>query len=52
MESIRKIIVELDGRAVYCTKSYKRARQVAWKLIRMNKGKEVIVQHMGIICGI
>lgn len=49
---MRKIIVELDGRAVYCTKSYKRARQVAWKIIRMNKDKEVIVHHMGIIFGI
>ena len=52
MMSTRKIIVELDGRAVYCTKNYERARQVAWKLIHMNKDKEVIVQHMEIIYGI
>ena len=50
--SFKKIIVELDGRAVYATRSYERARQVAWRLIYANKSKEVIVQHMGIIFGI
>lgn len=52
MESAKKIIVELDGRAVYATRNYNRARQVAWRLIYANKDREVIVHNMGIIWGI
>lgn len=52
MNSIKKIIVELDGRAVYATKNYKSARKVAWKLIHKNPKKEVIVHLDGIIMGI
>lgn len=54
MISAKKIIVELDGRAVYSSKSYKNARRVAWRLIHTpaNRYKEVIVQLFGIIIGI
>ena len=54
MISDKKIIVELDGRAVYSSKSYKNARRVAWRLIHTptNRYKEVIVQQFGIIIGI
>lgn len=52
MKSFKKYIVEMEGRAVYATKSYSRARQVAWRLIARNKECEIIVHHFGIICGI
>lgn len=54
MISAKKIIVEIDGRAVYSSKSYKNARKVAWRLIHTpaNRYKEVIVQNFGIIMGI
>ncbi len=52
MRSMRKFIVEMEGRAVYSTKSYSRARQVAWHLIARNKECEVFVHLYGIICGI
>lgn len=47
--SNKKIIVELDGRAVYATRNYERARKVAWRLIYANPRKEVIVQFLGLI---
>lgn len=52
MKSFKKFIVEMEGRAVYASKSYENARRVAWKLIRNNKDCEVIVHLYGIICGI
>lgn len=52
MKSLRKYIVELDGRCVYASKNYDRVRDIAWKLIRLNPKKEVIVHIDGIICGI
>lgn len=52
MKSYRKYIVEMEGRAVYSSKSYENARRVAWKLIHVNKECEVIVHLYGIICGI
>lgn len=52
MKSFKKFIVEMEGRAVYSTKSYTRARKVAWRLIARNKECEVFVHLGGIICGI
>ena len=52
MISRKKIIVELEGRAVYATRNYERARQVAWRLIYANPHEEVMVHIMGIIMGI
>lgn len=52
MKSMRKFIVEMEGRAVYATKSYSRARQVAYRLIARNTYCEVFVHLYGIICGI
>lgn len=52
MISNRKFIVEMDGVAVYSTKNYECARRVAWRLIRLNKWKEIIVQIGGLIVGI
>lgn len=52
MISRKKFIVEMEGRAVYATKSYSRARHVAWRLIARNKECEVIVHLFGILCGI
>lgn len=52
MISYRKFIIEMDGRNVYSTKSYDRARQVAWQLIARNNMCEIIVHLGGIICGI
>lgn len=52
MKSSKKFIVEMEGSAVYASKSFKNARRVAWLLIYRNKDREVIV-HLGyIICGI
>lgn len=52
MKSMKKFIVEMEGRAVYASRSYEKARRVAWNLIRCNKDCEVIVHLGGIICGI
>lgn len=52
MRSSKKFIVEMEGRAVYASKSYKNARRVAWQLIYHNRYCEVIVHLDGIICGI
>ena len=52
MMSKKKFIVEMDGRAVYATKSYSRACNVAWQLIYRNPYCEIIVHLYGIICGI
>lgn len=52
MKSSKKFIVEMEGRAVYATKSYTRASQVAWLLIARNKDCEVLVHLGGIICSI
>lgn len=52
MKSWKKFIIEMEGRAVYSTRSYSHARQVAWRLIARNKECEIIVQLGGIICGI
>lgn len=52
MISAKKFIVELEGRAVYATRDYERARKVAWRLIYANPQKEVIVHLFGIIVGI
>lgn len=52
MISKKKFIVEMEGKAVYATKSYSRARKVAWNLIARNKECEIIVHLFGIICGI
>lgn len=52
MKSFKKFIVELDGRAVYASKSFEDARRVAWRLIYRNRYCEVIVQLGDIICGI
>lgn len=52
MKSMKKFIVEMEGRAVYASRSYENVRRVAWKLIRCNKDSEVIVHLSGIICGI
>lgn len=49
---MEKYKVEMDGVCVYASKSYRRARSVAWRLIHKNKSKEIIV-HLGyIIVGI
>lgn len=47
-----KFIVEMDGRAVYASKNYERVREVAWRLIKKNPYKEIIVQLGGFIVGI
>lgn len=52
MRSQKKFIVEMEGKAVYATKSYSRARQVALRLIARNRYCEVFVHLYGIICGI
>lgn len=52
MKSFRKFIVEMEGRAVFATKSYDVARRVAWRLIHKNKDCEIIVHIYGIIVGI
>lgn len=52
MESWKKFIVEMEGRAVYSTKSESRARQVALRLIARNKDCEIFIHLGGIICGI
>lgn len=52
MKSFKKYIVELEGRAVYASKTYDNARRVAWRLINRNKGCEVIVHLYGFIVGI
>jgi hypothetical protein len=52
MKSFRKFIVEMEGRAVFATKSYDVARRVAWRLIHKNKDCEIIVHLYGIIVGI
>lgn len=52
MKSLRKFIVEMDGRAVFSTKNYAIARKVAWRLIYRNKYREIIVHVDGIIVGI
>ncbi len=52
MKSGKKFIVELEGRAVYASKSYDHARRVAWSLINRNPYCEVIVHLYGIIVGI
>lgn len=52
MKSFRKYIVELEGRAVYASKSYNNARRVAWRLIKRNKCCEVIVHLYGFVVGI
>lgn len=52
MVSYKKFIVEMESRAVYSSKSYDRARQVAWQLIARNRMCEIIVHLGGIICGI
>lgn len=49
---MKKFIVEMEGRAVYSTRSYKLAQKVAWRLIACNRNCEVIVHLGGIICGI
>lgn len=49
MRSHRKFIVELEGRAVYASKSYKNAQRVAWKLIYMHNDMEVMVHLFGLI---
>lgn len=52
MKSHRKFIIEMEGRAVYASKNYERVRAVAWRLIRKNQHKEIIVHLFGIIVGI
>lgn len=52
MKSFRKFIVELDGRAVYASKSYENARRAAWRIIYRNNYCEVMVHLYGIIVGI
>lgn len=52
MKSGKKFIVELEGRAVYASKSYDHARRVAWSLINRNDHCEIIVHLYGIIVGI
>lgn len=52
MISKKKFIVEMEGRAVYASKSYSRARKVALRLIARNKYCEIFVHLYGIICGI
>lgn len=52
MISANKYIVELDGRAVYASRDYERARKVAWRVIYANPRKEVIVHFYGFMCGI
>ena len=52
MKSYRKFIVEMEGRAVYASKSYDNVRRVALRLINRNKDCEVIVHLYGIIVGI
>lgn len=52
MKSSRKYIVELEGRAVYASKSYKNVQRVAWKLIYMHNDMEVMVHLFGIIISI
>lgn len=52
MKSWRKFIVEMEGRAVYASKSYENARRVALHLIDRNKECEVFIHLGGIICGI
>ena len=52
MKSSKKFIVEMEGRAVYASRSYENVRRVAWKLIHRNMGCEVIVHLNDFICGI
>lgn len=53
MKSFKKFIVELEGRAVYASKSYDNARRVAWKIIyRNDRYCEVLVHLYGIIVDI
>lgn len=52
MISMKKYIIEMDGRAVYATCSYENARRVAWRLIYKNRVCEIIVHLYGIIVGI
>ena len=47
-----KYIVEMEGRVVYASKNYTNVRRVAWKLIRTNPFKEIIVRLHWIIVGI
>lgn len=52
MKSWKKFIVEMEGIAVYSTKSYSQARKVALRLIARNKNYEIFIHLGGIICGI
>lgn len=52
MKSYRKFIIELEGRAVYASRSYESTRKVAWRIIKANPCGEVIVHLFGIIVGI
>lgn len=52
MESHRKFIIELEGRPVYASRSYENTRKVAWRIIKANPFREVIVHLSGIIVGI
>lgn len=45
-------IVEMDGREVYHSTNYHRARRYAWNLIHLYRDKEVIVTLHGLIVGI
>lgn len=49
MKSFRKYIVEMEGRAVFATKSLDVAQRVAWRLMQKNKDCEILVQLGGII---
>lgn len=50
MKSWKKYIVEIDGRAVYSSRSEARAFQVAAALAERNKECEILVHLGGIIC--
>lgn len=50
MISWKKYIVEIEGRAVYSTRSKSRAFEVAARLAERNKQCEILIHLGGIIC--
>lgn len=45
-------IVYMDGREIYHTRNYDRAKACAWNLIKLYRYREIIVSMDGIIVGI
>lgn len=45
-------IVWMDGRSVYRTRNYYRAKAYAWNLITLYRNREIIVSMDGLIVGI